>query len=130
VNPAGAKLDSSGNARVSADTFVLQASGMPPNATSVYFQGTTRVNNGAGVILGDGLRCVSGTLIRLGVETNTGAGSSGYGGPLGDTPISVRGAIPPAGGTRDYQVYYRNPAVFCTSATFNLSNGFEVIWSP
>ena len=133
VNASGAKLDASGDARVSADTLVLRGAGMPPHSTAVYFQATLRVNNGAGVVLGDGLRCVAGTFIRLGYKVNNGAGGSGYGGPLGDTPISVRGGIPSVGATRDYQVYFRDPAAFCQGvqiATYNLSNGLEAIWTP
>jgi hypothetical protein len=130
VNSGGAKLDAIGDARVSADTLVLRGAGMPPSSTAVYFQGTLQVNNGAGVVLGDGLRCVAGTFIRLGYKVNNGAGGSGYGGPIGDTPISVRGSIPSVGATRQYQIYYRNPAAFCTNATFNLSNGLQAIWSP
>jgi hypothetical protein len=130
VNAGGAKLDSIGDAHVSADTLVLRGAGMPPSSTAVYFQGTLRVNNGAGVVFGDGLRCVAGVFIRLGYKVNNNVGGSGYGGPLGDTPISVRGMIPSVGATRQYQIYYRNPAAFCTSATFNLSNGLEAIWSP
>jgi hypothetical protein len=30
---------------------------------------------------------------------------------------------------RMYQVWYRNAAAFCTSSTFNLSNGYRVVWS-
>jgi len=33
-------------------------------------------------------------------------------------------------GTRTYQVWYRNAAAFCTPSTFNLSNGWELIWAP
>lgn len=27
-----------------------------------------------------------------------------------------------------YQLWYRNPPVFCTSATFNFSNGVTIVW--
>jgi len=32
--------------------------------------------------------------------------------------------------TRIYQVWYRNAASFCTSATFNFSNGVAAFWAP
>jgi hypothetical protein len=48
----------------------------------------------------------------------------------GDPPLSVTGLVPPAGGTRVAQVWYRNSATFCTPATFNLTNGVEVTWAP
>jgi hypothetical protein len=36
-----------------------------------------------------------------------------------------------APGLRMYQVWYRNAnPTFCSSATFNLSNGLEVNWIP
>jgi hypothetical protein len=30
--------------------------------------------------------------------------------------------------TRYYQVWYRNSAPFCTTATFNLTNGYSIVW--
>jgi hypothetical protein len=33
-------------------------------------------------------------------------------------------------GLRTYQLWYRNAAVFCTTSTFNLTNGIEVSWVP
>jgi hypothetical protein len=41
----------------------------------------------------------------------------------------VRGAIASIG-VKHYQVYYRNPTDFCTTATFNLTNGVSVTWVP
>jgi hypothetical protein len=125
---SGALLGAVGAASVSSDTLVLEGSAMP-NASALYFQGTQRTNGGAGTVFGDGLRCASGFVLRLGVKTNVN-NASGYGGPLGDIPISIRGQIPAAGATRDYQVWYRNAASFCTPFAFNLSNGVEVIWVP
>jgi hypothetical protein len=92
-------------------------------------QATQQDNGGLGTVLGDGLRCVNGSIIRLGVKSNA-LGASQY--PLaGDPPISVRGQIPVAGATRYYQVWYRNPApTFCTGAMHNLTNGYAVTWSP
>ncbi|MCY2959255.1 MAG: hypothetical protein NTY35_03740 [Planctomycetota bacterium] len=128
VNPGGANLAGAGNATVSVDTFGLQASGMPSTATCLYFQGTLASNGDSGFVFGDGKRCASGTVIRLGTKTNSG-GSSQY--PAGGDPsISVRGLVPAAGATRFYQAWYRNGAAFCTSSTFNLSNGLQVVWAP
>jgi hypothetical protein len=48
--------------------------------------------------------------------------------PFGALPtVSVRGGVA-APGTRTYQGWYRNAAAFCTTATFNLTNGLEIIW--
>jgi hypothetical protein len=47
----------------------------------------------------------------------------------GDAAISVSGGVPVGGGLRTYQAWYRNAAVFCTAATFNLSNGLAIQWA-
>jgi hypothetical protein len=128
LNPGGAHIAGSGVASVAADSFVLTGTGMP-NASALYFQGTIQVAGGAGAVFGDGLRCAAGTVIRLATKLNSG-GTSSY--PSGtDTPIHTKGMIPITGGTRDYQVWYRNAdPVFCPPATFNLSNGLQVTWLP
>jgi hypothetical protein len=50
----------------------------------------------------------------------------------GDPAISQRSATLgdtiPAGATRYYYVYYRDPAPFCTSATFNVTSSVSVVW--
>jgi hypothetical protein len=125
----GGLLGTTGEALVSADTFVLNGSGMPPSASALYFQGSVALNGTQGVLFGDGLRCVGGAVIRLGTKTNSG-GASDFGGPLGDTPISVRGMIPANGGTFFYQAWYRNVASFCTPSGFNLTNAIAVTWAP
>ena len=72
--------------------------------------------------------CTSGVLIRLGTKSNSG-GASRY--PEGaDQPVSVRGLIPIAGATREYQSWYRNAAAYCTPSTYTLTNGVVVPWQP
>jgi hypothetical protein len=98
VSPSGAALVSTGNSSLSNDTFVLTGYGMPSVATCLYFQGTATTG---GASFGDGVRCVAGTVIRLGTKTNAG-GFSQY--PTGaDSSVSVRGLIPAVGGARFYQ---------------------------
>lgn len=126
LNPSGALLGSTGNAAKLADTLTLRGSGMPPNTTCLYFQGN--VLNAPAPPFGDGLRCATGSVVRLGVKFNSPSGASQYP-DVGDTSIFVRGALPFAAGKRIYQGWYRNAAGFCTSATFNLTNGLEVDWT-
>jgi hypothetical protein len=126
VVPQGGQLLSSGSAVISADTWVLHASGMP-NSFALYFQGTAQENGGNGTAFGDGVRCVGGTIVRLGTKNNVG-GASQYPEP-GNLSISVKGGVT-APGMRTYQVWYRNAAVFCTPSTFNLTNGWQVNWIP
>jgi hypothetical protein len=130
VSASGALLGAIGGASVSGDSLVLQGSGMAPNSSVLYYQGTSQTSGGSGAAFGDGLRCASGTVVRLATRTNDATGASGYGAPLGDTAVSVRGQLPSSGGTREYQAWYRNAAPFCTSSTFNLTNGLEIAWAP
>lgn len=123
----GAWLAGLGTTSVSNDTFVLSASTMTSNTTVLFFQGTSQLTSA----FGDGIRCVSGDIRRLGDRTADSIGRRALGhGIAGDPAISVAGAVPAAGGVRYYQAWYRNPAAFCTSATFNWSNGLSVTWSP
>jgi hypothetical protein len=118
---------SSGVASLTADTLVLQASEMPAAGPAQYFQGSARVNGGAGAVLGDGKRCAGGSTIRLGTKPSS-SGASQY--PIGADPaIHLQGNVT-ATGVRFYQVIYRNAAAFCTSSTYNLTNGIEIIWVP
>ena len=129
VNVNGAKLEAQGNASMTADSLTLRGTGMSPTGTCLYFQGTTRLSGGLGVVFGDGLRCAGGTIVRLGTKTNS-AGASAYGNATADIPVSVRGQLPAGGGTRTYQVWYRNAVAFCTPSVFNLTNGLEIVWTP
>jgi hypothetical protein len=107
----GASLRATGVAQVTADSVTLVGTGMP-NSAALYFHG---------------LRCVAGSVVRLGTKFNTAGGSQWP--AAGDPSVSVRGVVP-AGATRNYQVWYRNSGVFCTASTFNLSNGLSVTWAP
>jgi len=123
----GGRLVATGTAKVTNDTLVLRGSQLP-NSPAVYFQGTTQVGGGSGASFGDGLRCVGGSTIRLGTKTSV-SNKSVYPVP-GDPKVSVRGAVPPSGGTRYYQVFYRNVEVFCQPEGFNLTNGLSITWIP
>jgi hypothetical protein len=110
------------------DSLVLQASGLLPNASAIFLQGTANI---APLPFGDGLRCTGGTLKRLYLKI---AGAGVASAPqAGDLPITQRSAalgdpIPP-GDRRYYQVYYRDPNPgFCPSATFNITNSLRVFW--
>ncbi|MBL8861068.1 MAG: hypothetical protein JNK02_03570 [Planctomycetes bacterium] len=129
VNAAGAELTWSGVASIhEGPPLVLHASGMPPTAPCLFFQGTLPTNGGNGVVFGDGLRCVASGILRLGTQPSV-AGSASFPGP-GDLSILNAGAIPFAGATRYYQAHYRNTADFCTPSGFNLTNALRVTWVP
>jgi len=105
---------------------VFTAQGLPPFVPILLFQGTT---TSSGFAYGDGLLCTGGSIIRFGVKFSSAAGSAAW--PSGaDLQISAFGGVPLAGGIREYQAYFRDAINFCTSATFNLTQGVEVLWLP
>jgi hypothetical protein len=120
----GGELAVAGTASLANDTLALLGTRMT-NSSAVYFQGTSIL--GTPIPFGDGVRCVGGSLLRLGTTSNVG-GSSQYPGP-GDLSVSVRGGVG-APGLRAYQVMYRDGGAFCTPALFNATNGFVVSWGP
>jgi hypothetical protein len=111
------------------DTAVLTSSSERATAFTLFLQGNNTNLNG--LVFGDGVRCVTGILKRIGIK-NAVAGTAVYPGP-GDPSITSRSAalgdpIAP-GSTRYYQSYYRDPlASFCPPLTFNSSNGIIVQW--
>ena len=122
------RLDYAGTPSVANDTFVFTASDLPATSTALFFQGTGAENQGAGATFADGVRCVTGSLVRLRTRVAS-AGVATY--PIaGDPLVHVRGSCVP-GDTRYYQVNYRNSAsTFCTSATMNYTNGVAAVWQP
>jgi hypothetical protein len=126
VDPAGARLSAGGIASVANDTLRLAGTEMP-DSFCLYFQGTLPQGGGSGTVFGDGVRCVGGTITRLGAELNA-SGASGVP-SVGEPPLSVHGAVGP-GDVRQYQCWYRNAASFCTPSPFNLTNGIQIVWSP
>jgi hypothetical protein len=127
IEPNGALLVGNGNAQVSADTVTLSATGLS-NSTCLFFQGTTQQGGASGVVFGDGLRCAGGSVVRLATLQSSGGAAQLPG--TTHPQLSVAGQIPPGGATRTYQVWYRNAAAFCTTSTFNLTNGVLVSWMP
>lgn len=119
----GGKLIFSGGTSITCDTFQLCASQML-GANCIFLQGST-VPAGP-FAFGDGLRCMGGQLKRLGISPVSSGGAC-LGGS-GTTGIHTLGLVTP--GTFGYQVYYRDPQNFCTSVTFNITNGVQATWAP
>jgi hypothetical protein len=119
----GGKLLGTGLTQVSADGLVLHASNMV-QGVCVFLQGDSVTS----AVFGDGLRCAGGQLRRLATKSMA-AGAASY--PQGTDPkISVLGLVPPSGGVRYYQVFYRNPNGSPCGALFNITSGVNVIWQP
>jgi len=127
VGVAGSRLRCSGTPSISSDTISLNGSSLI-TGPGLYFQGTVALNGGLGNAFGDGLRCVGGTNVRLGIITASG-GVSSYPRPSIDPAVSIVGGLAP-GDTRHYQLWYRDSATFCSASTFNLTNAATLTWAP
>jgi len=126
VHTSGARMTWVGEARLSADTLVLQTTGTEPSNSGLYFQADNELT--PALPWGDGLRCAGGQLRRLGVRISNGAGDSDTSGFA--LPISVKAGNVSAGDTKFYQCWYRNPLGSPCSSEFNTSNGVGVTWLP
>ena len=129
----GASLSASGAAALSADTLLFTSAAEKATATSILLQGDAPI--GAGVVFGQGVRCVGGTLKRLYVTTAVGGAINVP--TLSDPSVSSRSAALGdtifAGTHRSYMVYYRDPIVLggCPAlSTFNGTQALDVAWAP
>ena len=119
----GARLLDAGASSLADDTLGLRGTNLVGMQAS-FFQGTSA---GPGLPYGDGLLCVGGTVVRLGVAAIAG-GEARFPSP-GEPPISARAGVV-APGSRAYQIAYRDPLGACGTASWNLTNGLRVDWIP
>ncbi len=124
---SGAQLTGYGEPSVALDEVYLRTTHTEPYNSGLYFQGTLRVNGGAGVVFGDGLRCAGGQVVRLQVRFADGDGTTRT-----TIPLAARGGVNP-GDIRWYQYWYRTvtvPPCGVWVNDFNTSNGFSITWTP
>jgi hypothetical protein len=132
IGNGGASLGATGVPSLSNDTLVLTQSGELASSLSIFLQGTTNLPNG--LVFGDGVRCVGGSLKRLYVRAASAGTVSAP--AAGDPSVSVASAALgdtiTAGATRFYGVYYRDAsATFCPNPpgnTWNIGNSNSVLW--
>ena len=117
---AGGRLRPAGVPSATFADLSFVADGLIPNQPILLFRGANAVNSGNGVVFGDGLRCVGGNLVRVGVRIADAAGRAEWSPNLGVPPL-----IP--GQVHRFQGWYRNPlgGGVCGSG-FNLTNGVEI----
>lgn len=121
---AGASIDATGTASVAADDLSLGATGLAPGALALVITGDARAGGGAGVLLGDGLLCVGGTIQRLRAAVADGAGSV----TVGQGLVAQAGIA--AGETRHFQWWYRDVTASPCGASYNLTNATSVTFVP
>jgi hypothetical protein len=123
----GALATGPGSSSLASDTVQLATTGELPTALSIVLQGDALIDP---VLFGDGLRCAGGHLKRL--YTKHAVGGSITVPQGGDLSISAQSAALgdtiSSGGTRIYQVYYRDPSLSFCPAGFNATSGVAVTW--
>jgi hypothetical protein len=120
----GARLAVSGSDSVSAADLAFDAAGLPAGTVAVLFAGAGELNGGQGSPFGDGLRCVGGSLRRLGTRIGDASGLASW----GVLAPSSQGWV--AGDRRRFQVWYADAAGGPCSSGFNVSSGIEVVFAP
>ena len=132
----GATLTAAGGTYLSSDSLVFETSGEKPNALSILMQGNGAVPGG--VVYGQGVRCLGGTIIRRLFITHAISGAItapdfGAGDPTVSARSAAKGDVIQAGQSRWYLVYYRDPIVLggCPAgSTFNATQTGQITWSP
>ena len=124
---AGAVLAACGGASVAADDLRLVSTQMPPYAIDLFFMSATPR---AATPMGDGLRCVGGTLFRFPVTQADAAGKVEHAGLVQQaaTHLPPVGQIT-AGSTWYFQDWYRDPMGPC-GTTSNVTNVVRVTFVP
>ncbi len=114
-------IQATGSASLSQSNFVLSALDLPDGSACVFFHGTSRLE--PTVPFGDGLRCVGGTLKRLGALQ----ASDGVVIQFQDLSSLPYANVQP-GDVRRFQLLYRDSG--STSAGFNTTAAVEVTFCP
>lgn len=119
----GARLRACGSASLSADDAIFSITQLENNQPALLFAARNRVQGGAGVPFGDGLRCIGGDMRRLRLI--------GYGGTeatCGPGLLAGLNALP--GETWRFQVWYRSVQQTVCLNAFNFTNGLEFTLAP
>lgn len=124
----GSRLFACGGPSVSIDDLVLHATRIPPNQFGLLFMGADAA---APAPMGDGLRCVGGSLYRFPARSTGAVGTIAEGPGLAAFSVAN---FPPqahiaAGRTWHFQCWFRDPAGPCGSGS-NVTHGLSVTFTP
>jgi hypothetical protein len=114
---SGARIDSAGSTSLGANELVMTARNCPPNKSGVFFHGAQQTQ----VPFANGMRCVSGGLVRTGTILTDEHG-------FAHRSFDAIAAGMTVGQTRNFQFYFRDPAA--GGALANLSDGLSVTFCP
>ncbi len=112
----GTVMGSSGTGNLILNNLHLYAYNSPPDTSGQFFYGNSQIQ----VPFGNGYRCVSGSIFRLGPQVTDSFGDASRLIDWNNLPSGT----PLSGQTWNFQFWYRNPAA--GGAGFNLSNALSV----
>jgi hypothetical protein len=115
----GAELHATGTDSASADDLCFKTITLPPGTSAILLQGSATTNTP----FGDGVRCVGGTLLRLGSQTADADGKTQHG-----PGLAAQGGWA-NGQTRLFQTWYRNTLGPC-GLGFNVSSAVSIAFGP
>jgi hypothetical protein len=123
----GGLLSGARTTSVATDDLEMAATQLPPFSIGLLFMGPAQMNTP----FGDGRLCVGPTIYRLQISPADVVGNALFGPGFVAMSNGIGGAaVITAGSTFNFQVWYRDAAPYCTSATNNLTNGLSVVFSP
>jgi hypothetical protein len=122
----GAWLDWLGSTSLAANDATLIAHALPPGKVGLYFYGAQRTF----VPFGDGFRCVSSPVVRLGPPASSSAqGVLQRALDFASPPLSSGSGAVSAGSIWSFQGWYRDPNLLGGSGT-NLTDALETSFCP
>lgn len=113
----GASMSTSGSTSILTNDLVLTATGCPANQFGVFFYGPNQTQ----VVLGDGFRCVGGSLYRLPAVSTDVLGIGSYALNHGNLPL---GGDIATGSTWNFQFWFRDPPF--GGAGYNTSDAIQI----
>ncbi|MBL8860284.1 MAG: hypothetical protein JNL28_17375 [Planctomycetes bacterium] len=122
----GGKLAAAGTPSLTADTLTLTATEVSP-AVMTLFAAPTAGPFGGLDHFGDGVRCIYSNIVRI---TGYPANGMVQVPASGGANLSTQMLVSTPGSQRFIQGLYRDAPNFCTSATFNVTNGLMLTWRP
>jgi hypothetical protein len=117
---SGASIGFNGGASITQNNLSLTVQGCPADKPGIFYYGPSKASSP----LGNGLRCVSGTTVRLPALTTDAFGSASLQLDLSAGTFASGSGQALVGSEANFQFWYRDPAA--AGAGFNLSDALEV----
>jgi hypothetical protein len=118
----GGMLFTTGSPSIASDDLGFDVQQLPASKPALLFAGPNLIS--PGLLFGDGLRCVGGSIRRLGIRITNGSGQATW------APSLQAAGGWASGDTRYFQVWFRDPSGGPCGFGFNTSAGTAVSFIP